>query len=214
MPEIVSILPALAIAALLCLGVDCYATIRLTQSSENSTTSKGRLSDLIFFTPFIALYYHDEFWINLPFTLPLILITVATQGFAYKKGWLKASPEEWTMIPGPYLLAIVGYFMFFREGILTTPSPSSTAPEISVEMETSGWVSFWPYITGLSIFLFTITRKSTDGITLSLLLFTLIITILPFFTDHYWWAMGAGLVLFLIAVQRMFRIRKRSINPT
>ncbi len=187
------------------LAIDCYSSLKRENNAAHSPSSEARLSDFVFFTPFIALYYHDEFWISLPFTLPLIIATVAVQSFFHKRGWLKSPPEIWAMIPGPYLLAIVGYFMFFREGILSEPAPEAGV-ESALGESASSWLDFWPYAVGLILFLFTMTARRTDSIGFSHLLFIPAITILPFFTDSYWWTMLAGFVLFLIAVHRMFRV--------
>ncbi|WP_250460117.1 hypothetical protein [Microbulbifer litoralis] len=205
MPDIASLIPILSACALLALAIDCYATAKQAQGSGNPVSPEGRLSDFVFFTPFIALYYHDEFWLSLLFTLPLILVTVAAQAFLRQKSWLKGPSEVWVMIPGPYLLTTIGYFMFFREGILADPPPDP-AIEISGKAGDSSWLDFWPYAVGLALFLLTIAARRTDSICLGHLFFIPAITILPFFTDHYWWTMLSGFVLFLVCVHRMFKV--------
>lgn len=63
----------------------------------------------------------------------------------------------------------------------------------------------WPYAIYLLSFLIAITRKESDTIGLAILLLVPTITVLPFFTGHYWWAMAAGFCLLIAAIQRAFK---------
>lgn len=190
-----------AIGSTLLLLLDCRSSIKESPAAGATTGSNDRLSDLALLSPFIALFYTDTFWTSLLFTVPLILVVLTMQSICYRKGWLSTPPEPLALAPGVYLLAILGYFMFFHEG-LAGPNAGS---ENIVERDRPSWIDYWPYAAYLITFTFTATRRSTDGICLSILFLALANCILPFFTDHYWWAMLAGFVMLMLVLNRGLR---------
>ncbi|MBB3060944.1 hypothetical protein [Microbulbifer rhizosphaerae] len=207
MPEIAALSSLLFFIACALVFIDCYAFRKKLADIKEVTHHNERLSDLVLFVPFAALFYTENFWSNLGCTLPIILAVAATQWTCYKKGWLDSPPELITLAPGSYLLTVIAYFVFFHEGVLV--DSSSTPEVIPAETSRTGslfWLDFWPYAVYLVCFLLAITRRSMDGIFLSALLLILAITILPFFTGYYWWAMLAGLCVLLLTSHRAFNV--------
>lgn len=207
MTEMVSLYSILTAIACLLVLVDCYALRGKATGAEEVSHRNERLSDLVFLAPFAALFYTEYFWTSLIFTLPIILAVIATQWACHRKRWIDRPSELILLVPGSYLLTLIVYFIFFHDGFLAESNPT---PEViadrTAESSAFTWLGFWPYAIYAFGFLLAITRKSTDGICLSALLLILAITILPFFTGHYWWSMLAGFGLLLFTGHRAFSI--------
>lgn len=175
------------------------------QKSSNRTaiegihTSKDRLSDLVVFSPFVALFYTEGFWNHLLWTFPPILAVTATQWACHRKGWLGSPPELVPLAAGSYLLATAAYFLFFHEGLL---EGSPTTPEEVRAKGQSTWATYWPYAGYFICFLLSTAPKKPGSIVLSLLFLIPAATILPFFTGHYFWFMLLGALFVLLAIRR------------
>lgn len=199
------ILPTAAILSLFSIAlaiIDCHTDRKKKTSSENPDFRGDRASDLVIFTPFVALFYTENFWLNLACTLPVILVSFMAQIFFYRKGFLNHPPELLTLAPGSYLLTVIGYFLFFHTGLQASSDGESTPQAAETSQPLYTWLSFWPYAVYIICFLFSITRKSSNGIFVSTLIIVLAVTILPFFTGHYWWAMLAGFCLLAVTMKR------------
>ncbi|MCX2800276.1 hypothetical protein OQJ68_00580 [Microbulbifer thermotolerans] len=202
MPEILPTTAILSVFASVLAIIDCYIAKKKRKITENSDLRSDRLSDLVVLTPFLALLYTENFWLNLVCTLPIILTSFLAQTFFYRKGWLASPPEFLTLSPGSYLLAVVGYFIFFHQGFLGDSNMDSALTTAGESKSPYSWLNLWPYAAYLVFFLFATTRKSTNGIYLSILIMVLAVNILPFFTGYYWWSMLAGFCILAVTVRR------------
>ncbi|MFC6634141.1 hypothetical protein [Microbulbifer taiwanensis] len=202
MPEILLPIGLITILAVLAVAIDCYVTGRKTDDSGTRSANSDRLSDLALFAPFLALFYTENFWTSLACTLSIILITATSQWFCHRKGWLNAPSELITLVPGSILLTVVIYFIFFHDGF------AEATPHDLVEAndgEHTSWTGYWVSALYFICFLLAAVPKKSDATFLSLLLLIPAITILPFFTGHYFWFMLLGLLLLLISVHRGFK---------
>lgn len=200
MPEIGKLIALLTITGCLVVLADAHILKRKARTTgKEQGSSKERLSDAAAFSPFIALAYTDHFWTSLLWTLPVILAVTATQRVFYRKGWLDTPSELVVLAPGSYLLVIIAYFMFFHEGLVES---SPVEPETAGTGAPSSWSIYWLSALYVTCFLLAIVPKKADSTFLSLVFLIPAITILPFFTGHYFWFMLLGFLLLLVSVHR------------
>ncbi|WP_346838556.1 hypothetical protein [Microbulbifer sp. SAOS-129_SWC] len=200
MPAITPLIVAATASSVALVCLDCRA------QSTKKIHRADHLSDLVLLAPFLSLFYTEHFWTSLILTLPVILVSYLTQRICYQMGRLDTSPEVLALTPGSYLISILVYFLLFHHGVLSESQVTVSADTSETFSSHQRGTGFWAYLTYFSVFCVTMTRKSNDGISLSTLALVLAVTILPFFTGHYWYAMLAGLGMLLIALQRAFRV--------
>ncbi len=181
----------------------------ITSVKQNNSTDldyNGELDildNLLLFSPFVALFYVDSFWLNLSYLAAIIATVAILRGALYKFGVYKYPP---TLVistgPGSFFLVIIIYYSIFHEGALST-STNGIDTEQGAN-ETGGSKAFSLYyligsiiayvIIGLSV-IYKI-RSSDDFSATSLIYALLGLNFIPFFTGYFWWSMLLSLFLF------------------
>lgn len=174
------------------LFLDCRA---IRKADKGNSPSQRASDSLTLVTPFALLYYHEAFWHNLIFYfVPLYLYFLSLAWIAQRKFRLEsACAMLLVLMGGNFMLAIIGYFIFFHEGSL---APEKEVVETVVETPTSLW-AWWPIAAGvLSAVIARVIlqyRKNTETLLLPL---APVFLILPFFSHHPYWAMLLNTVMF------------------
>jgi len=156
-----------------------------------------RISDsFTLFVPFAVLYYHEAFWHNLMFYfIPLYVYFLLLAWIAQKKFQLASAFDMLLIMSGgSFMLSIIGYYIFFHQGVL---APEPEVVEVTEQGQTGLWV-WWPIVTAiLSAVGGVILLKIMGGKSEKLLFpVALILLVLPFFSHHPYWAMLLSTGLF------------------
>lgn len=147
--------------------------------------------NLVLLTPFVLLFYTDQFWHNLlVYLIPLYVYYALVFFIAKIMRWYQVM---WSILAfhsfGALLLTVIGYFLFFHEG------PAAIAAEVQEQSagKESSLMSYWAYFLAGFLALATLGldlgKKSGVAATLILLL-TGLFPILPFFMPNYWLGLG------------------------
>ena len=168
------------------------------------------------FIPFSVLFYTELFWWNLLYYLPLYFYFWCVLVYANKKASLGEDTYMFLYQAfGSFLLVVLGYYLFFHEGILV----ESELLEQDTDMFSKQvGDAVWPYVIFVCLLLATIAvslveRAKNQEVKLSLtLLITSIIVLplLPLFISHYWWGLLAGSLSFLVLSQLVLRNMEQS----
>lgn len=183
--------------------IDCINTRRSKLLTEYVYDENNRLGDiLLMFLPFMALFYASEFWMALLYLVPVIMFGGFLQWVMYRFRYLNNGPTMvYFMGPGSCLLAILGYFLFFHHGWLSTGGED--IPALNHSQSEVSWLSFWPYAIYTVIFFSALTNvnkpnsESTENLVVIMLLS---FNILPLFTNFYWWALSIGAASFFFFI--------------
>ncbi len=181
-------------------------TIAVKQNKNTDLDYNGELDildNILLFSPFVALFYVDSFWLNLSYLAVIIAAVAILRGILYKFGIYKYPP---TLVlstgPGSFFLVIIIYFSIFHEGALSTSSSGIEAELESSETGSANGFSLY-YLIGSLLAYVCITlsvifklRSSNEFSGASLIFALLGFNIIPFFTGYFWWSMLASLFLF------------------
>lgn len=170
---------------------------RTARNPETGEYKAQRISDsFTLFAPFALLYYHEAFWHN------LIFYFIPLYGYFFLLAWVMQKKFQLasafdmllSLSVGSFILVIIGYYIFFHQGVL---SPEEEVVK-TVEQNQMGMWIWWPIAAAIlsvvmgSVFLKVIGEKGEK------LLFyvALILLVLPFFSHHPYWAMLLSTGLF------------------
>jgi len=148
------------------------------------------LYGVIFFAPFVILFYKDAFWQNLPQLIPLYVYIFLLLDIAEKKnGYSYGMGETCLGVFVQTLLTIIIYYLiiFFQSDNVVD--------------------ALWPYIVfaGLLIlyaivsFMEWYKKKPSEYSTVILFFSVFISPILPLFTSQYWWSLLGSSITLMIA---------------
>ena len=168
-----------------------------TESSNN-----GNWNDfVIMFSPFIALFDAEHFWLSLAYCLFLAPYFAGLLYITDKKGFYPFNSEmtSWYYLSG-VITCILVYFLFFHEGVLV----EETAPAEAVMQKTD---AVWPYIAygvfvvlSLTLGVLELFIKKIQPISIfALMSIAVLFPILPLFSPHYWLSiLGVSLTLIFL----------------
>ncbi len=194
---------------------------RLQKKAEANPLATYKINQRLSYTlmllaPYAILFFSDNFWINILYLVPLFLYAALLAQLAYKKGWSPVGPAMvFVTFPGSVGVTVIIYYIFFHEGVLSPDVTQLANTGIANKEHT---ISLWPfYIYGLLLFTQLVyglierkkgaeTNKSVDFLFIQVLAFN----ILPLFTQHYWWLMLAGVIMFFAIVQSVANRMKLS----
>jgi len=167
-------------------------------------------SFLLSFTPFIALFYTEHFWLTLLYLVPLYLYFGILMFIANKKNWCPFFKFDIALYGSSGLIVtIIAYFIWFHEGLLSSPQ---TGVELTINKDTT--LTVWPFYVFAFLFvsaffthqLLPKKQRSESNVAFIVLVIQAIsYPILALFTEYYWWSMLAGLVAYIISMPILLR---------
>ena len=198
----------IALALPVTMSLDCHFQKKAKANSLDTYDINHRLSDtLMLFAPYTILFFSENFWINTLYLIPLFLYAILIMQLAYKKGWSPVGPAMVLItFPGSVMVTVIIYYIFFHDGVM---SPEVTQPTDTGIANEENSNPLWPFfIYGLLLFTQLVyglaerkkgeeANKSANFLFLQVLGFN----ILPLFSQHYWWLMLAGAIMFFAIVQ-------------
>ena len=165
---------------------------------------------VVMFTPFVALFYSDQFYLALLLMSALVLYGYVLVTLAKHYGLIGYGSEIIrTVGPGSIMLSVIGYYLFFHSGSLSN--------EITVQpVKQDLALNFWPlYVYGGLILLAAIMKwaankseKIVELNEMAVIVAIVILNILPFFTHFYWWAMLISFIVFIIIFITLMGVHK------
>jgi len=165
---------------------------------------------LISFTPFIALFYTENFWLTLLHLIPLYLYFAILMFIANKKDWCPFFKADISIYGSSGLVVtIIAYFIWFHEGVLSTPD---TEAKLIETKETAP--VFWPFYVFVTLFVSAFfantfqpkkNRSESNTAFIVLTIQAIGYPILALFTDYYWWSMLVGLIAYAVSILILLR---------
>ncbi len=191
-----------------------YTDFRLKRTADNSPNIEFDYNErssvfIIAFTPFIALFYNENFWTVFLYFIPLYAYFSILMYIANKKSWCPFSKVDiYLYMSSGLITTVLAYYIWFHEGLLTTQTVTTNSQTINALIKETD-SSVWPYyVFGLllgsillSALLEKLSKSDKPDSSGSLLTFAVIIfPLLPLFIESYWWGMLAGLGSLLLVM--------------
>ncbi|BFM10667.1 hypothetical protein R50072_08200 [Simiduia litorea] len=177
------------------------------QKLDRLDNKEPAIDAVLMLSPFLVFFYPQAFWLNFSGFMALWALGCCAVYGLNRFGFLDHSLElQKLMGPGIALLVGIGYLIFLHQGPLASTVESSvteltTADAPLLERVVTlfpAWL-WWAY--GLFISVSVLMARHKDGTMLAALLLLLGLAILPFYTGYYWWSLGAGVIVFLLALK-------------
>jgi hypothetical protein len=171
---------------------------RTARNPETGEYKAQRISDsFTLFAPFALLYFHENFWHNLIFYfIPLYVYFLSLAWVMQKKFHLASAFDMLLSVGvGSFVLVIIGYYIFFHKGALSTVE--SKAPALH-DTDEINWLIWWPIPLVTITVLTAVLMFKKIGERAEILLFpvALVLLVVPFFSHHPYWLMMLSTLLF------------------
>ncbi len=189
------------------IGID-FVIKRMSKKNQEDEVNVDEHSlpdTFVYFLPFAALYYSEPFWLNLG-----MLAGVAVYGgllllIANRNNHLGGQIEMFVFrAMGSLIVTILGYYIFIHEGVLSDEAAVQEATTSS-----DSWLSYWPYAVYALVIIPLLSKPADENAdaTPKLIVAIIAFNTLPLFTDYFWWALLAGVIVFLsvskVVIDRM-----------
>ncbi len=170
---------------------------RTARNPETGEYKAQRISDsFALFAPFALLYYHEAFWHNLIFYFIPLYVYFLLLAWVMQKKFKLASAFDMllSLSVGSFMLVIIGYYIFFHQGVL---APEDEVVKVVEPNQMGLWI-WWPIAAAiLSVVMGSVLLKVIGEKAEKLLFYVaFILLILPFFSHHPYWAMLLSTGLF------------------
>jgi len=190
-----------------------YADFKLKRVADNNPDIDFDYNErstifIISFTPFIALFYSEQFWKVLLYLIPLYAYFSIFMYISNKNSWCPFRKDDLYLYTSSGLITtILAYYIWFHDGLLVTKTINTASVKAANNLVVNSSPSVWPYyVFGLllgfillSALLETFSKSNKPGSSSTLLTFAVIIfPLLPLFIESYWWGMLAGLSSLLV----------------
>ena len=211
-------------AATLALYMDSKAEIALHNNTGSDrpadTSGMTSLTAITTLTPFLILFYNDNFWASLFYLIPLyiyiFLLLYITEKINFYKPNQKTLKKLYSFPTGIIFTIIIYYIFFYTYPIESGQVLVTAAPVIPKKTIWPIWPYYF-YMVMVSTYAIAtivdwVNKNDTQYSSILLLdIFTISTPFIPLFTSHYWWALLLGdITLIVFASLTLSYISKNS----
>jgi len=217
----------LAFLAPLLMFQDKQARIKAESEPDGNYDPNGQVSSVIVgFAPFTLLFYTESFWLHTLYFIPLYLYFWVALVLISKERWFSGEATSVFFHGlGGFVLTVLGYYLFFHDGVLVEPEHvvTDTAEAVMTVTDLQGTLvqsgdAEWPFLIFASLVLGTLVVRGSEfllkrepGLSSMLALASaIVLPILPLFTSNYWGGIISGFIALLVLLLSLFSGEKAS----